>query len=177
MQKRWKVILYPCVLIAGLFCASPAAAGTIEFTDGWGVPDEDLSAILAQLNEWSLSQWFIALEPANQWTSAANLATMDSWITIVDELSGIDPSLLSELYGLGMIGPSTQEAGVSNTPEPVLMGFLGVALLALGFYGAKRTRRMRQGGEARAQPGAQSLAQPRAQVVTIDRDLQGTLRG
>jgi hypothetical protein len=151
MQKRWKVILFPCVLIGCLVCASMAAADTIAFTDGWGISDEAFGGIAVDLRGWSLSQWFIDLEPANQWTSAANLETMNSWLAIVDKLSAIDPSLLSEFYGLGMIGPSVPDAGVSNTPEPVLMGFLGVALLALGFYGSKRMRAISEGREAPAE--------------------------
>jgi hypothetical protein len=162
MQKRWQVILFPCALIVWLFCASMAAADTIAFTDSWGLPDEDFGGIFADLNGWSLSQWFIALEPANQWTSAANLATMNSWLTIVDELSGIDPSLLSELNGLGMIGPSVPSSAISNAPEPVLMGFLGVALLALGLYGSKRARAIREGTDVPAE------------LVGIDRDFQNT---
>ncbi len=162
MQKRWKAVLFPCVLIVGLLCASMAAADTIAFRDDWEIPDEAFSGISADLNGWSLSQWFIALEPSNQWTSAANLATMNSWLTIVDELSGIDPSLLSELYGLGMIGPSVPSPAVSNAPEPVLMGFLGVALLALGLYCSRRARAIREG---RVAP---------AEVVSIDRNFQKT---
>jgi hypothetical protein len=165
MQKRWKVILFPCVLIGCLLCANVAAADTIGLTDGWEISDESFGGIPADLNGWSLSQWFIFLNPANQWTSAANLATMNSWLTIVDELSGIDPSLLSELYGLGMIGPSVPSPAVSNAPEPVLMGFLGVALLALGLYSSKRARAIREGRE------------PPAEVISIDRDLQETRQG
>lgn len=128
-----------------------AAADTIAFPDGWGFPDENFGGITPELDGWSLSQWFIALEPSNQWTAAANLVTMNSWVTIVDELSGIDPKLISELYGLGMTAPSVPSAGVSNTPEPVLMGYLGVALLALGLYGSQRTRAIRDGREARSE--------------------------
>jgi hypothetical protein len=160
MQKRWKVVLFPCVLIVCLFCASMAAADTIALTDGWGFPDDALGAIPADLNGWSFSQWFIALDPSNQWTSAANLVMMNSWLTIVDELSGIDPSLLSELHGLGMIGPSVPDAGVANAPEPILPGFLSVALLALGLYDSKRARSIREGREAPAE------------VIGIDRDFQ-----
>jgi hypothetical protein len=136
-----------------------AAADTIPLTDYWGGPDDAFGGIPANLNQGSLSQWFIALEPSNQWTSAANLLTMNSWLTIVDELSGIDPGLLSEIYGLGMIGPSVPDGGVSNTPEPALLGFLGVALLALGLYGSNRTRAIRHSREAPAE------------VVGVDRDL------
>ncbi len=157
MQKR-KVVLFLCALIVCLFCASMAAADTIAFTDVWDRPEDAFGGIPADLNGWSLSQWFIALEPSNQWTSAANLVTMNSWLTIVDELSGIDPALLSELYGLGMIGPSVPDAGVANAPEPVLLGFLGVALLALGLYGSKRSRQIRDGREAPAE------------VIGMDRD-------
>ena len=165
MQKRWKAIVFPCVLIGCLLCASVAAADPIALTDGWEIPDESFGAIPADLNGWSLSQWFIFLNPANQWTSAANLAMMNSWLTIVDELSGIDPSLLSELYGLGMIGPSVPSPPVSNAPEPVLLGLLGVALLSLGVYGSKRVRAIREGRE------------PPAGVISIDRDFQKTSRG
>jgi len=137
-----------------------ATADTITFMDGWGFPDEDFGGIPADLNGWSLSQWFIALEPSNQWTSAANLATMNSWLTMVDELSSVDPSLLSQLYGLGMVAPPVPSPAVANAPEPVLMGFLGVALLALGLYGSKRARAIRDGSEAPAE------------VIGIDRDFQ-----
>ncbi len=87
---------------------------------------------------------------------------MNSWLSIVDELSGIDPSLLSELYGLGMITPSVPSAPISNAPEPTLMAFLGVALLALGLYSTKRARAIREGEEAPAE------------VFSTDRDFQNT---
>ncbi len=162
MQRRWKVVLFPCVLFVCVLCATMAAADTIDFTNGRGFPDDTFGGIPADLNGWSLSQWFIALEPSNQWTSAANLVTMNSWLTIVDELSGIDPTLISELYGLGMTAPSVPSASVSNTPEPVLMGFLGVALLALGLYGTQRTRAIRDGREAQSE------------VMGIDGDFEKT---
>lgn len=159
MQKR-KVVLFLCAVIVCLFCASMAAADTIGFTYGWGWPEDAFGGIPADLSGWSLSQWFVALEPSNQWTSAANLVTMNSWLTIVDELSGIDPALLSELEGLGMIGPQVADVGVANAPEPVLLGFLGVALLALGLYGSRRAGAIKEGRKAPAE------------VAGMDRDLQ-----
>jgi hypothetical protein len=87
---------------------------------------------------------------------------MNYWLTIVDEVSSIDPSLLSEFYDLGMIVPPAPGPAISNAPEPVLMGFLGVALLALGCYGSQRARAIREGREAPAE------------MTEINRDFQKT---
>jgi hypothetical protein len=136
------------LLAAWLCCATLAVADTIGDETGQdpsGAPALDIPADLAG--------WFLNINPADQWTSAANIATMESWLQIVVDL-GDDPSLLSELNGLGMIDPAaTIGANSVEAPAPVpepatlnLMGsvLLGGALLLFGLDAVRRVRRARR---------------------------------
>jgi hypothetical protein len=90
------------------------------------------------------------------WTSAANIALMNSWLSIVTaaEQSG-DPAALAALVGLGMnqsavdslmtsqsLSSSTQQA--PSAPEPALLGSLGGGLALLSIYAAVHLRKLRE---------------------------------
>jgi hypothetical protein len=98
-------------------------------------------------------------ENGQPWTSAANLATIDYWLSLVEEL-GDDPSLLQQLYGLGMIdSPVLTPVQISQViesnmqlisqenpggvPEPVTWALLGGGLTFIGLYAVRRARRIR----------------------------------
>jgi hypothetical protein len=149
MLRLMRIVMIPALLGAWLCCATLAVADTIG--DGTG---QDPSGAPALDIPADLAGWFLNVNPADQWTSAANIATMESWLQIIVQL-GDDPSLLSELNGLGMIDPGAITIG-SNVveaqavvPEPAtlnLMGsaLLGGALLLLGLDAARRVRRARR---------------------------------
>jgi hypothetical protein len=68
---------------------------------------------------------------------------MESWLALVEEL-GVDPSLLSQIEGLGMndsslIAALDEEQGAA--PEPATLELLGGALAILGWRARKRLRR------------------------------------
>jgi len=89
------------------------------------------------------------------WTSAANIALMNSWLSIVTaaEQSG-DPAALAAFVGLGMNQSavdslvtsqslsSTQQA--PSAPEPALLGTLGGGLALLSIYAAVQLRKFRE---------------------------------
>jgi len=168
------------VVLAWLLCAKVAAADQIVeidwlngpvSTDGNNAGTVDLAA--SEMNGWFFSPdpeppFPTEPDPSQPWTSAANIATMDYWLSLVMEL-GDDPSLLTQLYGLGMItspDPATppvftvssvsqvspvselnSQEGPGNVPEPVTRGLLGAGLVFLGLYAglypAQRARRTR----------------------------------
>src|ERR1700678_3759120 len=110
MRKLIHIVMLSMLLAAWLCCATLAVADTIGDETGQdpsGPPALDIPADLAG--------WFLNINPADQWTSAANIATMESWLQIIVQL-GDDPSLLSELNGLGMIDPGATTIG-SNLAE------------------------------------------------------------
>ena len=146
MLKLIRIIMLPALLAAWLCCATLAVADTIGDETGQdpsGAPALDIPADLAG--------WFLNINPADQWTSAANIATMESWLQIIVQL-GDDPSLLSELNGLGMIDPGaiTTESNFAEAPafvpEPATLNLMGSALLggALLLFGLDAVRRVRR---------------------------------
>lgn len=153
------------LLAAGLLCANVAVAD--DGSPGVNMPVVDDG--LGDLPGGGTNGWFFnpddppapfPVEPpfgqpgfGQPWTSAANIATLNYWLSLVTE-SGDDPALLSELYGLGMISAPdqaavsealTSEEGRGGVPEPWTQGLLGGGLGLLGFYAAKRGGRVRRG--------------------------------
>ena len=135
-------------LFASLLFAQAASADSITIPAGQTLTTSDDSGdVSPQLNGWfsnidSPPAVPVAPDPSQAWTSAANIATMNYWLSVVAEL-GDDPSLINELYGLGMIDSAqvTQfETGTaSSTPEPVTWALLagGLVLLALFRVGGR----------------------------------------
>lgn len=109
-------------------------------------------------------------DPSQPWTSPDNLATLNYYLEIVIDI-GEDPSLLSELYGMGMIdSPDLTSAQISQlilsndqtisqdtvgaVPEPVTWGLFGGGLALLGLYSAERARRIRRGQNRQQLPAS-----------------------
>jgi hypothetical protein len=153
------------IVLAWLLSANIAAADEIIEIAGLDVPvssDGTGDTPAADLTS-DLDGWFFSvdtqpplpadLDPSQPWTSAPNIATMDYWLSLVIELQD-DPSLLTQLYGLGMIdspdpatppvmqvsslsvvdqgSPVLTQESLSDVPEPVTLGLFlgGLALLA-----------------------------------------------
>lgn len=146
------------VALACLLCANVAAADVIGGTADTSALDDGTGDLPAA----DLSGWFsldpqlpfpTEPDPSLPWTSPENLATLNYWLSLVLEL-GDDPSLLAQLYGLGMISspdPATPVSQVSsqqtpsNVPEPVTLGLFIGGLALMGLYPAERARRLRNG--------------------------------
>jgi hypothetical protein len=150
-EKDLRPVWLAGILLAWLLGANVAAADEIIEIAGLDVSiPGDLSTSASDLEGWfsngDTQQPFPAeLDPSQPWTSAANIATMDYWLSLVMEL-GNDPSLLTELYGLGMItSPDPATVGSANdvsqgltqenlndVSEPRTLGLFlgGLALLA-----------------------------------------------
>ena len=153
------------LVLAWLFVANAAAADEMAGSDT--VIDDGMGDLPAS----DLTGWFFnpdpgqpfppEPDPSQPWTSPENLATINYYLAIVQEL-GNDPSLLSQLYGMGMISSpdltSTQisqlilsndqlisQDTAGSVPEPVSLELLGGGLAFLGIYAVGRARRIRRG--------------------------------
>jgi hypothetical protein len=131
-----------------------ALAGSIDAPASSGnqgadtLPPSDLSGWFFNGSSDGLFPFFP--DPSQTWTSAENLATINSWASLVAATEG-DPELLAQLVGLGMTGspdPSVSPLNLSLsqdsggvTPEPALLGMLGGGIAVLGFYAIARGRR------------------------------------
>jgi hypothetical protein len=172
LHKRLRPVWLAGIALAWLLGAKVAAADEIIEIDGVDLTVSD--GTVSDTTAADLDGWFsngntplpfpAEPDPSQPWTSAANIATLDYWLSLVMEL-GDDPSLLSQLYGLGMISspdPATapvsqvsQESLVSQVsqvsgqgtesevPEPVTLGLFLGGLSFLGLYAAERARRSR----------------------------------
>jgi hypothetical protein len=153
------------LVLAWLFVANAAAADETVGSDT--VFDDGMSDLPAS----DLTGWFSnpdpdqpfppEPDPSQPWTSPENLETINYWLGIVLDI-GLDPSLLSQLYGLGMISsPDLTPTQISqlilsndqlisqdtagSVPEPVSLELLGGGLAFLGIYAVGRARRIRRG--------------------------------
>lgn len=140
------------LLVGWLLSACLANADSISNPGGQTVSTSNES--LGDVPAADLNGWFFTLDPnqvdpSQPFTSPANIAIIDYWLSFVAEL-GDDPALLPQLYGMGMIDSTTMTAmeasmqssntSVAAVPEPVTGFLLGGGMLILGFFKARRTR-------------------------------------
>lgn len=166
IQRCLRSVWVAGVVIAWLWCANVAHADDMTSGSVSAIDDGIGDLPASDLNGWFFNpepQFLMTAQPdpSQPWTSAANIVTLDYWLSLVQEL-GDDPSLLQQLYGLGMISspdltstqinqlivsnqaqPSQPNSGV--VPEPVTLELLGTGLALLGFYAAERARRITRG--------------------------------
>ena len=125
IPKFLKAILIPGVLATWLCAANPAAAASI--TD-WTSPDASgFDDGAEDVPPADFSGWFVTFDPSNEWTSAANIATLESWI-VTAEISD-DPFTSATPQLTGAFTNST-----ALVPEPATLGLLGIALAILLIY-------------------------------------------
>jgi hypothetical protein len=120
-----KAILIPGLLAAWLCAPNPASAASI--TD-WTTPDSAFDNVADNVPQADYSGWFLTFDPSNEWTDAANIATLESWLAIAEQLTDdpftpATPQLVSAL-----------SSSVAVVPEPVTLGLLGIALAILLIY-------------------------------------------
>jgi hypothetical protein len=165
IQNGLKSVWLAGLVLMWLLFANAAAADD-DTAVSISVVDDGLGDLPAS----DLSGWFFSPDPdlpfppepdpSQPWTSPENIETINYWLSLVMDL-GSDPSLLSQLYGLGMISsPDLTSVQISqlilsndqlisqettgSTPEPVTMGLLGGGLALLGLCAAARARRIRR---------------------------------
>src|SRR5579862_1832543 len=125
MRNYLKALCLPAIC-GFLFCASPAAGATIISISGADTSTFDDGA--EDLPAADLTGWFLTFDPSDQWTSAANIATMESWLAAAEELSAEPTGTLDT-----SLAPAVQP-GLTDTalvPEPATLGLLGLALATL----------------------------------------------
>jgi hypothetical protein len=137
IRTRVKVILVSALLAAWLCCANPAAADTTGIVDISPLDDG-----LADTPPADIEGWFLTFDPSNQWTTAANIATMESWLAVVEELSAdasVVSPVVSQLQGLIAESSSTtySETSQSTVPEPATLELLAGALAILALCARK----------------------------------------
>ena len=125
--KLLKAVLIPGLFATWLCAANPASAASI--TD-WTNPNLSAFGDSAENTpQADYSGWFLTFDPANEWTNAANIATLDSWLAIAEQLSD-DPFTPATPQLTSAISPTA----VAVVPEPVTLGLLGIALAILLIY-------------------------------------------
>jgi hypothetical protein len=166
VKNTWKTsrsvrlagLVFAFLLFANAAAADDVTAGSVYIIDdGIG----DLPA--ADMNGWFFNPdpdlpFPAEPDPSQPWTSAANIETMNYWLSLVMDLWD-DQTLLSQLYGMGMISsPDLTTTQISrlilsndqlisqetsgSVPEPVTIGLLGGGLAFLGLYAVARKRRI-----------------------------------
>jgi hypothetical protein len=130
--------------------ALPGYANTVPDVYS-GSPDAAATLPPVELSGWFFDSSSPVLFPdqpdlSQPWTSAENIALMNSWLNLVQQADG-DPNALAQLVGLGADGPSTvsqtsvsSSQQVSTAPEPALLGLLGSGVALLALYMASRIR-------------------------------------
>jgi hypothetical protein len=165
IQHGLRSVWWAGIVLVWLLGANMAAADSISETVDTSAPDDGTG-------DWppaDLSGWFFSPDPqlrfptepdpsqldlSQAWTSPENIATLNYWLSLVMELGG-DPSLLAQLYGLGMISSSapvaltvnqvSSQESPSDVPEPATLRFFIGALALLGLNATQRARRLRNG--------------------------------
>jgi hypothetical protein len=119
-------VLIPGLLATWLCAASPATAASISDWTSPGLSGLDDGA--ENVPQSDLSGWFVTFDPSDEWTSAANIATLESWLAIAEEISD-DP-----FTGATSEPTSALPSAVTVVPEPATLGLLGIALAILLIY-------------------------------------------
>jgi hypothetical protein len=119
-----KAVLVPGLLATWLCAANPASAASI--TD-WTSPDAGLDDGATDLPPSDFSEWFLTFNPADEWTNAANIATLESWVTAAEQLT--DNPFTDSTPPL-----TSAPTSVALVPEPATLGLLGLALAILLIY-------------------------------------------
>lgn len=117
-----KSVLIPSLLATLLCTANSLNASSI--TD---LASPDLSAIddgAASVPPSDFSGWFVTYDPSNEWTDAANIATLESWLATAEQIS--EDASDGATSGLSSTVPVV--------PEPATLGLLGIALAILLIY-------------------------------------------
>jgi hypothetical protein len=126
MRDRSKLFLIPCAFAVSLGCANPAAGDSIISPSGQDVSVIDDGA--EDVPPVDITGWFLTFDPSNEWTSAANIVTMEEWLAVAEEIA--DNSTSTEVIPVTPLDSSVQTA----VPEPVTLGLLALALAVLTIY-------------------------------------------
>ena len=120
-----KAVLITGLLATWLCAAKPASAASI--TD-WTSPDPSPLDDGASGPQSDFSGWFLTFDPSDEWTDAANIATLESWLAIAEGITD-NPFTNSTPQLTGALSSS-----VAVVPEPATLGLLGIALAILFIY-------------------------------------------
>jgi len=127
--KFLKALLISGLLATWLCAANPASAASI--TD-WTIPDlSGLDDGAENVPQPDYSGWFETFDPSDEWTDAADIAILESWLTTAEEISA-DSSTGATIPQSTSALPSVSSTAL--VPEPATLGLLGIALAILLIY-------------------------------------------
>jgi hypothetical protein len=132
IPRLLKALLFPGLLATWLCAANPATAASItDLTslDSSVVTDGGFDDGAENAPQSEYSGWFLTFDPSNEWTSATNIATLESWLTTAEQMSA-DPFTDTTPQLTSALSP----AAVALVPEPATLGLLGIALAILLIY-------------------------------------------